>query len=495
MRSCIDPLPDGHQYCDPFKNIPAELKSRPQWVGYELKQKTNPDPARPWKQDKIPVNLRTGGNAAVDNPATWAPYEAAVAALEAGDVRGRLIHGIGYTFWKGDPTGRLHIAPDPYVGIDLDDCLDPETEEVAPWAQAVIDRANSYAEISPSGRGVKIICRGTLPGPGGQRGDLEIYDRGRFFALTGDHLLGTPFTVEERTTQLAEIYRQYFPTRKKTHAKSTARAQRHDAADLTRAQDALRHIAAADYDVWLRMGMAVHSLDPGEAGFTVWETWSRTCPEKFDAEVCHEKWESFSADRTDAVTVGTLFALAKEGGWTPPSNGRGAHTAEAPPKTDWSDTEAASDSRTTERGSFNLTDLGNGERLIARHGGDLRYCTPWAKWLVWDGKRWSVDATQEVRQRARETVRAIYTEASSAVGEKERREIAQHAIRSEAGARVDAMVSLAQMDCPVLPEALDTDTWALNVLNGTIDLRTGALRPHRREDLLTKLVPLAGQVP
>ena len=64
--------------------------------------------------------------------------------------------------------------------------------------------------------------------------------------------------------------------------------------------------------------------------------------------------------------------------------------------------------------SFHLTDLGNAERLVARHGDDLRYVHPWAKWLVWDGKRWKPDTTGEVERRARETVRAIHPEAESA---------------------------------------------------------------------------------
>src|SRR5262249_28946465 len=74
--------------------------------------------------------------------------------------------------------------------------------------------------------------------------------------------------------------------------------------------------------------------------------------------------------------------------------------------------------------------------------------------------------------------------------EKERKAIAQHAVKSEAEARLNAMVNLAQVLCPVVPEQLDADPWLLNVENGTIDLRTGKLRPHRRQDLSTKLCPV-----
>ena len=142
--------------------------------------------------------------------------------------------------------------------------------------------------------------------------------------------------------------------------------------------------------------------------------------------------------------------------------------------------------------AFNLTDLGNTERLVAQHGGDLRYCYPWGKWLVWDGKRWNPDATGEVHRRAVRTVAAIYAEAESADDKDERRAIARHAATSESRTRIEAMIALSRSrpGIPALPEDFDSDPWLLNVENGTIDLRTGELRAHRREDLITKIAPV-----
>jgi putative DNA primase/helicase len=137
-----------------------------------------------------------------------------------------------------------------------------------------------------------------------------------------------------------------------------------------------------------------------------------------------------------------------------------------------------------------LTDLGNAERLIARHGDDLRYCHPWAKWLCWDGTRWKPDTSGEVERRARSTVRTIYAEASDGSDKEERKAIANHAERSESRSRIDAMIALARSMVPVAPDDLDADPWLLNAANGTIDLRTGDLRPHRREDLITKIAPV-----
>ena len=139
-----------------------------------------------------------------------------------------------------------------------------------------------------------------------------------------------------------------------------------------------------------------------------------------------------------------------------------------------------------------LTELGNAERLVARHGEDLRYCHPWRRWYVWDGRRWQPDATAEVLRRAKETVRAMYGEAAQEDHGTRRTALGAWALKCEREASLNAMVSLAraELGIPVLPEDLDKDPWLLNVLNGILDLRTGDLRPHSRGDMITKIAPV-----
>jgi putative DNA primase/helicase len=140
--------------------------------------------------------------------------------------------------------------------------------------------------------------------------------------------------------------------------------------------------------------------------------------------------------------------------------------------------------------AFNLTDLGNAGRLVHRQGQNLRYCWSWGKWLVYDGRRYAVDDTGEVYRLAADTVASIYAEAAAAPDEERRKALAKHALRSEAGSRIREMVDLARSKVPVRQEDLDADDYLLNALNGTIDLRTGELRDHRREDRITKLAPV-----
>ncbi len=142
--------------------------------------------------------------------------------------------------------------------------------------------------------------------------------------------------------------------------------------------------------------------------------------------------------------------------------------------------------------TFNLTDIGNAQRMVHLFGEELRYCMLWKRWLVWDGKRWRVDDTAAVWRFAKKTVAGIYGEAKQASDENKRIELAKWAMQSERLNHIEAMIKLAATDENIIisPDSLDSDHFLLNVSNGTVDLRTGTLREHCRDDLVTKLAPV-----
>jgi len=145
-------------------NFPAEMITLPQWVPYSLRwsEKTG-------KFDKIPMNPNTGYNAKSNKPDTWGCFEIAVKrALNRG------LGGIGFVFSVNDP----------YVGIDLDKCVN-EDGGIETWASEIIAELNSYTELSPSGKGYHIIGRGQLPPRGRRKDRIEMYDSNRFFTVTG----------------------------------------------------------------------------------------------------------------------------------------------------------------------------------------------------------------------------------------------------------------------------------------------------------------------
>jgi putative DNA primase/helicase len=139
-----------------------------------------------------------------------------------------------------------------------------------------------------------------------------------------------------------------------------------------------------------------------------------------------------------------------------------------------------------------LTDFGNAERLVAAHGTEIRYVMG-IGWLTWGGRRWAPDRTGELQRLAKHTARAIYHEAAACEDDDERKRILAWARASESEARLRAMVNLAATEQEVIATAdqIDANPWLLTVLNGTIDLRTGQLRAHNRDDLITKLAPVA----
>ncbi|HEX7024608.1 MAG TPA: hypothetical protein VF187_07305 [Gemmatimonadales bacterium] len=176
-------------------SFPAELAEWNQWVGWRIEQR--PDRDGVLRQTKVPVNPKTGTRASSTGPRTWSDINRARAAVQRWGLA-----GIGFVFSEHDP----------YVGVDLDSCIDPETGEIAGWAWDIVRRLDSYTEVTPSGRGLHVLIRGTLP-PGRRRtGSIEMYDRDRYFTVTGQHLDGTPLTIEDRKVELDAWYAEVFPT-------------------------------------------------------------------------------------------------------------------------------------------------------------------------------------------------------------------------------------------------------------------------------------------
>ena len=136
---------------------------------------------------------------------------------------------------------------------------------------------------------------------------------------------------------------------------------------------------------------------------------------------------------------------------------------------------------------FHYTDWGNARRLVSLHGENLRFCHVWGKWLIWNERCWEIDETEEIVRRAKETVTTIYQEAAN-TNEDNRKSLAKWAIQSEGESRLRAMISLAQSEpgIPVRVHQLDTDPWLLSVRNGVLDLRSGELRKHCQENLITR---------
>jgi putative DNA primase/helicase len=165
---------------------------------------------------------------------------------------------------------------------------------------------------------------------------------------------------------------------------------------------------------------------------------------------------------------------------------------EAVKRTPWyhppSGREAQSAASAKVNHNFPFTDLGNAERLVKQYGNDIRWCDPFRCWFVWNKVQWSQDKGQRMVALAKNTVRSTYAQAATIADDEVRKKLMDHSRRTEARSRIDAMIALARPDVAVAPEQFDRDPWLLNVQNGTINLHTGRLQEHDREDLCTKSV-------
>jgi putative DNA primase/helicase len=102
------------------------------------------------------------------------------------------------------------------VGIDLDHARDPDTGVITPEAQAILDRMQTYTEVSPSGTGLHLFCRGQLPPGGRKRGPIEMYETTRYLTVTGCHVEGTPARVEARQIELDAFHAEVFSVKQRS---------------------------------------------------------------------------------------------------------------------------------------------------------------------------------------------------------------------------------------------------------------------------------------
>jgi hypothetical protein len=176
----------GERFYHLSENVPEELKQGERWVTCD--------------DHKVPFVAIPNGAvfaASSTDPATWRTYETAFKTWQENE------HVAG--------VGRVIVEDEVYVGIDLDDCLDPATSELSSWASSIVERLDSYTEISPSLSGVKIWVKAPELKTGYKKPGLEVYPRGRYFTVTGLPLNEAVKEVASQENELAELIREEFP--------------------------------------------------------------------------------------------------------------------------------------------------------------------------------------------------------------------------------------------------------------------------------------------
>ena len=286
-----------------FDQIPAELRALRQWVNWRII-------TREGKPTKVPYCSRIGNRASTTDASTWSSFDDACEAYEDPDNAYR---GIGFVF-KAD--GGI-------FGFDADKMRDPDTGEIHADARAVLDRLNTYAEASQSLTGVHAIGHGVLPGPGKNPADspYELYDRGRFFCMTGLRIENYPAALTEVNGALTDLYAALGPLHTIPDATSTMRPT-HELSDdvlIEKASsasngDAFRALWAGD--------TSAHdgndsSADQSLCNRLAW--WTNNNPEQMDrlfrrSGLMRDKWDSKRGRGTyGEKTIAEAIRITHEG--------------------------------------------------------------------------------------------------------------------------------------------------------------------------------------
>jgi len=167
--------------------LPETIVSMDQWLCWRIQERNG-------KPTKVPVNLHTGTFGSTTERDSWTGFEEARTYASDGAA-----DGVGFVFTDEDPV----------VGVDLDDCRVPETGTLTDETADIVERLASYTEVSPSGTGVHVLVEGTLPDDRNRRDNVEMYGTARFFTVTGDHVDGTPLSIERRYDERRQVHAEY----------------------------------------------------------------------------------------------------------------------------------------------------------------------------------------------------------------------------------------------------------------------------------------------
>jgi len=138
-------------------------------------------------------------------------------------------------------------------------------------------------------------------------------------------------------------------------------------------------------------------------------------------------------------------------------------------------------------------DDGNGRRFVKAANNNARFCNPWGAWLVFDGGRWRTDDSLEVIRTMKGVSRGLWREMATFgndVSPDVFAKVTAFARSSCSMSGINRAIEAAQSELTILPREMDSDPWLLNCKNGTVDLRTGEMRPHDPADLITKISPV-----
>ena len=386
------------------------------------------------------------------------------------------------------------------VGVDFDHCIDPDTGELSVWAAAWVESFGSYTEISPSGTGLHILCRGTLPGKAVKLPQAEMYDRGRYFTVTGN-LFGDCRDMRPAQDAIADLYAELTAGEQK-------RPPRAAASPTAGGTDRL-----LDFELVDKIQRSKH----GRKFSPLWAGDTSGYPSSSEADMALCDILAFWTARD----VGRMDSLFRQSGlmrdkWDRPQSGStyGAITVQkaADECTEVYDPRAWHEQRAIAAGvrrvegeapsgrlvladlhpekndRYPYSDIGNGNLFADWYKDKARYVPEAKAWFVYTGKLWRRDVGGlRAMKLCKKLADQLHIYVLSITDEKLRDAYSSAVGKWQKRAYRETILKDASDVYPASLSDFDTDPYLLNCQNGTLDLRTRLFRPHSPADLLTMI--------
>lgn len=424
-----------------IENIPPELHNLPQWTCWQL-------------SNKVPRNPHNGNNAKSNDPSTWGTL------AEAVDACGRYgFDGVGFEFANG------------YFGVDLDHVLD-DTDICTEFVETL----GSYAEISRSGDGLHIICRGTLPDGARRKDNVEMYSEGRYFICTGNIYNNKYKDIVDCTETVKVLHSKYLYTPQVQQSAHYVEPLGLDDSEVVEMARSCRN-GGTFWDLYNGNWQGIYSSqsEADQALCNHLAFWTQRNEAQMDrifrsSGLMRGKWDSKrGADTYGNITIGKACA--------------GCVDVYEPRKMIDSTEVALSlfgDTPQVATKRYEQTDTGNAQRLYDKYGDRIHYSYNRKKWYFWDGKMWALDDVGGMKKLVDTVIDDMKREAFLEDDDDTQEAALKWVTKTASSKNKENMIKECQHlgNVPVQPNAFDVYSNYINTMDGIVSLETGELIPH-----------------
>lgn len=457
-----------------YEKIPEELQKLNQWGIFHKvwvpKRK---------KYTKIPLSPWDGRSGSTTDSSTWSDFKTALRALDKYDNA----DGLAFYFANG------------YVGLDIDHIGD-ELEKVRLGdrdPENFVMKAReltkeTYMEVSLSGEGIHCIFKGKIPGKRRRKGDYEMYESGRFFALTGHALNKKPEIKSLNQEEMQKLYKHYLGADKEIPLPTQQVPDFKNDLSISEIIERAENSSTGErFRVFMKGGWEQFYPSHSEADLAFANDlafWTGRDFQKMDTIFRNSSLIRPKYDEKHGKTTYGIGLLNKAINETTETYNPG-HKQEL--KYDF----AFLKDDKQERKPHSWDDTGNAERFLDRYGKIAKYSYIDKKWYLYNGSYWEMDTTGEIYKLIDAVIQDMKNEKiviPDDVDDEEKfiKEWEKFKKTSRSHRSKDNLEKEIRHHIDVLHDEFDHEDMLLNTKSGYVDLTTGVLHDHDREKMFSK---------